>query len=63
MFFLVMLGLAFSFSLHILPVDSRLSLNSQGNDSVKQIQQGKTLYQSGRFAEAAESLKQAAQTY
>ncbi len=65
-FILAMLGLIFSFNFHISPVDSQLSLFSQRNtvnDGVEQVQQGKILYQSGQFAAAQQSLKQAIQTY
>jgi CHAT domain-containing protein len=62
--FLVLLGLILSLGIHIFPF-----YIASANDNLiqapiqKLMQQGKTLYQAGKFADAASNLKQVARTY
>ncbi|MFN6558732.1 MAG: CHAT domain-containing protein [Nostoc sp. ChiSLP01] len=69
---LVILGLIFTLSFHILPAESKLTQFSE--QSIREkipaptnleqlIQQGRTFYQTEKFTQAAESLQQAAQIY
>ncbi len=79
---LALLGLTFSFGVHLLsaasiapaidkvpilsnqPISNASTSHAQVPESIEQlIQKGKTLYQSGQFAFAAQSFQQAAQVY
>ncbi|MDZ8138094.1 MAG: CHAT domain-containing protein [Nostoc sp. DedQUE04] len=69
---LVMLGLIFTLSFHILPAESKLTQFSEQSirekvsapTNIEQlIQQGRTFYQTEKFTQAAQSLQQAAQIY
>ncbi|MEH1924332.1 CHAT domain-containing protein [Nostoc sp.] len=69
---LAMLGLIFTLSFHILPAESKLTRFSEQSIIQKVppptnlehlIQQGRTFYQTEKFAQAAQSLQQAAQLY
>ncbi|MFN6539973.1 MAG: CHAT domain-containing protein [Nostoc sp. EkiNYC01] len=71
-FLLVMLGLIFTLSFHILPAESKLTQFSEQSITEKVsaptnpeqlIEQGRTFYQTEKFTHAAESLQQAAQIY
>ncbi len=71
-FLLGILGLIFTLSFHILPVESKLTRFSQQSTIQKVsaptnpeqlIQQGRTFYQTEKFTQAAQSLQQAAQLY
>lgn len=65
---LAVLGLIFGLGIHILPAHSKLLARRNSTDKVgfsteQLIQQGRTLYQAGQFAEAAQSLQEAVQVY
>ncbi|MBD2410971.1 CHAT domain-containing protein [Nostoc calcicola FACHB-3891] len=69
---LVILGLIFTLSFHILPAESKLTQFSEQSITEKVsaptnpeqlIEQGRTFYQTEKFTQAAESLQQAAQIY
>ncbi|OKH29472.1 hypothetical protein FACHB389_26745 [Nostoc calcicola FACHB-389] len=72
MVLLVILGLIFTLSFHILPAESKLTQFSEQSITEKVsaptnpeqlIEQGRTFYQTEKFTQAAESLQQAAQIY
>ncbi|RCJ42056.1 hypothetical protein A6770_35370 [Nostoc minutum NIES-26] len=78
---LALLGLAFSFGVHLLsaasvvpvieipirasqPISNASVFHTQASENIEQLmQKGRTLYQSGQFASAAQSFQQAAQVY
>ncbi|BAZ10742.1 hypothetical protein NIES4071_25650 [Calothrix sp. NIES-4071] len=62
--FLVLLGLILSLGIHIFPVYVTLANDSLVQTPVQDLmQQGKSLYQKGQFADAARNLKQLARAY
>lgn len=63
-FFLVLLGIILSLSIHVLPVCiASANANLVQSPVQKLMEQGKSLYQAGQFADAASNLKQVARAY